>query len=167
MVTTPDKPTQPAVLTITWERLPDTVPLDDDPVDNTGQPLIAGALREALELAGYLQLQMLIASNFGICATLNGKLVIKAPDWVFVPAVTPLSPGTRDRRSYTPNLDGDIPSVVMEFLCETEGGEYSVKPTHPPGKWFFYEQVLQVRRLASKSLSPIERCGFKMVGACQ
>jgi len=141
-VTTPDQPTQ--ALTITWERLPDTVPLDDEPVDNTGQPLIAGALREALELTGYIQPQMLIASNFGICATLNGKLVIKAPDWVYVPAVTPLSAGTSDRRSYTPNLDGDIPGVVMEFLSETEGGEYSVKPTYPPGKWFFYEQILQV-----------------------
>jgi len=144
MVTTPDKSTQPAALTITWERLPDTVPLDGEPVDNTGQPLIAEALREALELTGYIQPQMLMASNFGICATLNGKLVIKAPDWVYVPTVMPLSSGTSDRRSYTPNLDGDIPSVVMEFLSETEGGEYSVKPTYPPGKWFFYEHILQV-----------------------
>lgn len=32
----------------------------------------------------------------------------------------------------------------MEFLSDTEGGEYSTKPTYPPGKWFFYEQVLQV-----------------------
>ena len=32
----------------------------------------------------------------------------------------------------------------MEFLSDTEGSEYSTKPTYPPGKWFFYEQVLQV-----------------------
>jgi hypothetical protein len=32
----------------------------------------------------------------------------------------------------------------MEFLSDTEGGEYSSKPTYPPGKWFFYEQVLKV-----------------------
>jgi hypothetical protein len=32
----------------------------------------------------------------------------------------------------------------MEFLSETDGGEYSVKRTYPPGKWFFYEQILQV-----------------------
>jgi hypothetical protein len=36
----------------------------------------------------------------------------------------------------------------MEFLSETEGGEYSIKPTYPPGKWFFYEQVLQVPQYA-------------------
>lgn len=32
----------------------------------------------------------------------------------------------------------------MEFLSATEGGEYSIKPTYPPGKWFFYEQILRV-----------------------
>lgn len=36
----------------------------------------------------------------------------------------------------------------MEFLSDTEGGEYSIKPTHPPGKWFFYEQVLKVPNYA-------------------
>jgi len=48
------------------------------------------------------------------------------------------------KRSYTPNLQGDIPLVVMEFLSDTEGTEYSSKRTYPPGKWFFYEQILQV-----------------------
>jgi hypothetical protein len=47
-------------------------------------------------------------------------------------------------RSYTPQLQGDFPAIVMEFLSDTEGGEYSVKPTYPPGKWLFYEQVLRV-----------------------
>jgi hypothetical protein len=32
----------------------------------------------------------------------------------------------------------------MEFLSDTEGTEYSSKRTYPPGKWFFYEQILQV-----------------------
>jgi Putative restriction endonuclease len=36
----------------------------------------------------------------------------------------------------------------MEFLSDTEGGEYSVKPTYPPGKWLFYEQVLKVLNYA-------------------
>lgn len=48
------------------------------------------------------------------------------------------------KRSYTPQLQGDIPVIVMEFLSDTEGGEYSSKPTYPPGKWFFYERVLEV-----------------------
>jgi Uma2 family endonuclease len=86
---------------------------------------------------------MLIASNLGICATVNGELVIKAPDWFYVPRVQPLTQ-RYDRKSYTPNLEGDTPSLVMEFLSDTEGGEYSVKRSYPPGKWFFYEQVLKV-----------------------
>ena len=36
----------------------------------------------------------------------------------------------------------------MEFLSDTEGSEYSSKPTYPPGKWFFYEQILQVPNYA-------------------
>lgn len=145
MVATPEKrvnPTPP--LKITWEKLPDDVPLEDAPVENTGQPLIAGALRETLEIAGYIQPQMLVASNLGICATLNDQMVIKAPDWLFVSSVLPLPEGTSDRRSYTPQLEGEIPKVVMEFLSDTDGSEYSVKPTYPPGKWYFYERILQV-----------------------
>lgn len=132
-----------ATLTVTWEKLPDDFQLEEQPVENTGQPLIAGALREILELRGFIKPEMLIASNFGLCATVNSELVIKAPDWVYVPSVLPIESG-KDRKSYTPQLEGDIPSVVMEFLSETDGGEYSVKRTYPPGKWFFYEQILQV-----------------------
>ena len=36
----------------------------------------------------------------------------------------------------------------MEFLSDTKGGEYSSKPTYPPGKWFYYEQVLKVLNYA-------------------
>jgi Uma2 family endonuclease len=144
MVATQHDPVQKiATLTVTWEKLPDDFQLEEQPVENTGQPLIAGALREILELMGYIKPEMLIASNFGLCATVNSELVIKAPDWVYVPSVLPIEPG-KDRKSYTPQLEGDIPSVVMEFLSETDAGEYSVKRTYPPGKWFFYEQILQV-----------------------
>ena len=147
MVTTPDSPVaqmpvhQAVAPIVTWEALPDDVPLDDEPVENTGQPLLAGALRESLELAGFIQPKMLIASNFGLCATMNGELVIKAPAWVYVPSVSTLE---ADRRSYTPKLQGATPIVVMEFLSHKDGGEYSVKRTVPPGKWFFYEQVLKI-----------------------
>ncbi|VXD17762.1 conserved hypothetical protein [Planktothrix serta PCC 8927] len=128
---------------ITWEKLPDDFLLEDEPVENTTQPLIAGALRESLELASLIQPEMLIASNFGLCATVNGELVIKAPDWVYIKQVQPIE-AEKARKSYTPNLQGDIPSIVIEFLSETEGGEYSVKRSYPPGKWYFYEQILQV-----------------------
>ncbi|MBE9188930.1 Uma2 family endonuclease [Gloeocapsopsis crepidinum LEGE 06123] len=126
---------------VSWEALPDDFQLEDEPVENTGQPIIAGALRESLEISGFIQPQMLIASNFGLCATINGQFVVKAPDWVYVGRV---NQALGDRKSYTPNLEGDVPQVVMEFLSDTDGQEYSVKRTHPPGKWFFYEQILQV-----------------------
>ena len=128
-------------LVITWEALPEDFQLEDEPVENTGQPLLAGALRESLEIFGFIQPQMLIASNFGICATVNGQFIAKAPDWVYIPSVKSIED---NRRSYTPLLEGDIPAIVMEFLSETQGEEYSVKRTYPPGKWIFYEQILKV-----------------------
>jgi Uma2 family endonuclease len=131
----------PSELVITWEALPHDFQLEDEPVENTGQPILAGALKESLEIAGFIKPQMLIASNFGLCATINGDFIAKAPDWLYVPSVKEIIP---ERKSYTPHLEGDIPAVVMEFLSDTEGGEYSVKRTYPPGKWFFYEQILQV-----------------------
>ncbi|MGB7272434.1 MAG: Uma2 family endonuclease [Geitlerinemataceae cyanobacterium] len=127
---------------ITWEKLPDDFILPDDPVDNITQPLLAAALTDSLAVAGKLSDQTLTPTNYGICATLSGKFVVKAPDWAFVPNIW-VSREEVDR-SYTPRLQGEIPVIVMEFLSETDGGEYSVKPTYPPGKWFFYEQVLQV-----------------------
>jgi hypothetical protein len=126
---------------ITWEKLPDHYPLPDDPVDNLAQPILAATLREILEISGLIQPTMLIATNFGICATVEGKTVVKAPDWVYVPNVMPTS---KNRRSYTPHTEGAVPQVVMEFLSETEGGEYSIDPNYPYGKWYFYEQILQV-----------------------
>ncbi len=128
-------------LVISWEALPDDFELEDEPVENTGQPLLAGALRESLEISGFIQPQMLIASNFGICATLNGEFMPKAPDWVYIASVKEI---LAERPSYTPHLEGEIPTLVMEFLSNKNGEKYSVKRTYPPGKWFFYEQILQV-----------------------
>lgn len=132
---------QPA---IAWEKLPDDFPLDDEPLDNINQPLLATALTEAFELSGRLQDTMLVGTNFGICATVDGKLIIKAPDWFYVRSILPTNPPNKNRRSYTPNLEGEIPAIVMEFLSESEGGEYSIKSKYPPGKWFYYEQILKV-----------------------
>jgi hypothetical protein len=129
--------------TITWEKLPDDFILPDEPVDNNLQPLLAAALRESLELAGLILESMLIASNFGLCATVKTQTVVKAPDWVYIPSVKPIARG-EIRRSYTPHLQGEIPTIVLEFISETEGGEYSFNPHYPYGKWYFYEQILQV-----------------------
>ncbi|MCA1994834.1 MAG: Uma2 family endonuclease, partial [Coleofasciculus sp. S288] len=118
----------------------------DEPVDNIDQPLLAAALSESLEQAGRLQENTLIATNYGVCATLDGKFVAKAPDWMYVPQIWVAREEVR--RSYTPKLQGDVPAIVIEFLSETEGAEYSIKPTYPPGKWFFYEQVLQIPQYA-------------------
>ncbi|MFQ4137992.1 Uma2 family endonuclease [Nodosilinea sp. PGN35] len=127
---------------VTWEKLPDDFILDDEPVDHINQPAIAAALTDSLELAGLLPAQALVMTNYGLCATVNGRTVVKAPDWGYVPEIR--VPRAEVTRSYTPQLQGDFPAIAMEFLSDTEGGEYSSKPTHPPGKWFFYEQVLRV-----------------------
>lgn len=135
-----------ATYEITWEKLPDDFVLDDEPVDNINQPLLAAALTESLELAVRLSANALTITNYGICATLNNKIVVKAPDWGFIPSIR--VPREEVKRSYTPQLQGDFPVIVMEFLSDTEGGEYSSKPTYPPGKWFYYEQVLKVPNYA-------------------
>ncbi|WP_414576010.1 Uma2 family endonuclease [Anabaena sp. CCY 9402-a] len=131
---------------ITWEKLPDDYKLPDEPVDNINQPFLAAALTQSLELAGKLPLNALSPTNYGICATLNGKTIVKAPDWAYIPNIKV----SREEvtRSYTPQLEGDIPVIVIEFLSDTDGSEYSSKPTYPPGKWFFYECVLKVPNYA-------------------
>jgi Uma2 family endonuclease len=129
--------------TITWEPLPANFVLPDDPVENTQQPSLAAALTDALGAAGYIQPEMLIASNLGLVATVNKKIVVKAPDWFYVPQVHPLPEGVI-RRSYTPNTDGANVAIAMEFLSEAEGGELSLRATPPYGKFYFYERILQV-----------------------
>ena len=131
------------VYQVSWEQLPDDYLLPDEPVDNTDHSLLATALRESLELAGLLDTpERLVAANVGICTAVNGKTVVKAPDWFYVPHVLPLNP-PRARRSYAPHLDGEVPALVIEFLSETDGGEYSSRPFFPYGKFWYYERILQ------------------------
>lgn len=129
--------------TVTWEPLPADFVLPDDPVENIQQPPLAAALTDALGAAGRIQPEMLIASNFALVATVNKRVVVKAPDWLSVPQVHPVAEGTI-RRSYTPNLEGEPVAVVMEFLSEEDGGELSVRSTPPYGKLYFYERILKV-----------------------
>lgn len=130
-------------LVVTWEKLPADYVLPDDPVENIQQPILAAALTDALGEAGFIQPEMLIASNFGLVATVNQKTVVKAPDWLYVPRIVPM-PESVVRRSYTPTLEGEPVAVVMEFLSETDTGEYSVRPNYPYGKLYFYEHILCV-----------------------
>lgn len=137
MVQTPTFPYQ-----IHWEKLPNDFILPDEPVDNINQPSLAAALTESLVNANKLSPDSITTTNYGICVKLEQQFVVKAPDWAYIPRIT--VPKTEIERSYTPQLQGDIPAIVMEFLSETEGGEYSIKPNYPFGKWFFYEKILKV-----------------------
>lgn len=128
---------------VTWEKLPDDFILPDDPVENLQQPSLAAALTDALDAARRIQPEMLIASNFGLVANINQKTVVKAPDWLYVPRVLPVGTGVI-RRSYTPNIEGEPVAVVMEFLSDSDNTEYSIRPTFPYGKLYFYEKILQV-----------------------
>lgn len=128
---------------ICWEKPPKDYILPDEPMDNFSQPLLAEALREALSQANLTSPTQLIATNFGISATVEGYPIVKAPDWMYVLHTFPISEG-EERRTYTPHVEGDVPSVVMEFISESPRGEYSKIATPPYGKWFFYEQILEV-----------------------
>ena len=102
---------------VVWEKLPKDFILPDDPVDNIKQPPLAAALTESLSLAGLLSKTDATTTNYGICAKVEGKTVVKAPNWFWIPAIS--VPRTEISRSYTPVLEGDIPLVVMEFISET------------------------------------------------
>jgi Uma2 family endonuclease len=130
-------------LSVTWEALPDDFILSDDPVENIQQPYLAAALTDALGAANRIQPSMLITTNMGLVATVQKKTIVTAPDWFYVPQVLSVPEGVI-RRSYTPNLQGQPVAIVMEFLSDTEAGEYSVRPTYPYGKLYFYEHILQV-----------------------
>ncbi|MBW4440362.1 MAG: Uma2 family endonuclease [Plectolyngbya sp. WJT66-NPBG17] len=133
-------PPQPIV---TWEPLPDDYPLPDDPVENLQQPSLAAALTDALGANDRIRSEMLIGSNFGIVATVRKRIVVKAPDWFYVPQVQPVAEDVI-RRSYTPNAEGAPVAIVMEFLSNEDGGELSIRSTPPYGKLHYYEQILQV-----------------------
>lgn len=115
---------------ITWEPLPADFVLPDDPVENIQQPPLAAALTDALGAANRIQPEMLIGSNFGLVAMVNKKVVVKAPDWLYVPQVHSVPDGVI-RRSYTPHLEGAAVAVVMEFLSEEEGGSCRCDRPHP------------------------------------
>lgn len=127
---------------IAWEKLPHDFPIPDEPVDNIAKVELAHALTDTLEAAKLLPEKALAIGDYPICVKVNDKTVLKAPDWVYIPKIkTTLQ---EINRSYTPHLEGEIPAIVMEFLSDKEGGEYSVKPSYPPGKWYFYERILKV-----------------------
>jgi hypothetical protein len=136
---------------ITWPLLPEDFELPDDPVEDESQPLLAAALRQPLTTFPELMQDALVVSNFALCAGVSfpaspdeePRIICKAPDWMYVRPVNPLNV-SRIRRSYTPNAEGTIPQIVMEFLSETYGEEYSVEFMSRVGKWFFYEQVIKV-----------------------
>lgn len=138
---------------ITWPLIPEDFQLPDDPVEDESQPLLAAALRQPLTALPQLMQDALIVSNFALCAGVSlpaspndePRIICKAPDWMYVKPVNPQNV-SRTRRSYTPNAEGTIPQIVMEFLSETYGEEYSVEFTSRVGKWFFYEQAIKVPR---------------------
>ncbi|MGD1896482.1 MAG: Uma2 family endonuclease [Phormidesmis sp.] len=126
---------------IEWPKLPDDFVLPDDPVENEAQPLLAAALTNALGSIPTATKSALIVSNFALCASVDGRIICKAPDWMYV---APVEASEGIRRSYTPHTEGVIPPVVMEFLSESDCGEYSVQSGRKLGKWYFYEQIIEV-----------------------
>lgn len=137
---------------ITWEKLSDDFVLPDDHVNNNLQPLLAEALREPLELAGLFLESMLIATNFGICETVGDKTVVKAPDWVYIPEVKPLSERVV-RRAYTRKLQGNLPLIALGLIVLS-----IILPTHSINKFSFredfYSQFLFLFCLESQKSFP-------------
>lgn len=127
---------------ITWEKLPDDFILPDDPVDNLYQPWIAAALTEILWLAELVPKTALTCTNYGVIATVDGEPIAKAPDWAYIANIT--VPIQEVNRSYTPHLHGEVPTIVLEFLSDIDGTEYSSKPENPMGKWYYYQKILEV-----------------------
>ncbi len=126
---------------MTWEPLPKDFKLENEFIENTAQTLLSGALCESLEIAGLIQPQILIGSHIGLCATINGQFLAKAPDWFYVPSVKEI---LAERPAYTPYLDGELPIIVIEFLSNKNGDKFSGKQTYPQGKYFFYECLLKI-----------------------
>jgi hypothetical protein len=133
--------TSVAEIKITWPKLPEDFVLPDDPVENLEHPLLANALRQSL--TPELCQNALITANFALCAAIDNRPICKAPDWMYVRPIAPWS-NPEPRRSYTPHTEGPIPLIVMEFLSDTYGEEYSIEFQKRIGKWYFYEQIIQV-----------------------
>lgn len=140
---THDRP--PITYKVAWKKLPKEFVLEEHPLQDIDQHSIAAALRESLEIAGLILEGTLVAAHLAICVNFEDNIVIKAPDFFYGTNVKPLRDG-EIRRCYIPNLEGDIPAVVMEFLPTNPPryeDEYSAKPSYIPGKWFIYEKILQ------------------------
>ncbi len=117
--------------TVTWNALPADFILPDEPVENIQQPILAAALTDALGASGLIKPKMLIGSNFGLVATVNKKIIVKAPYWVYVPQVQPLEQCVI-RRSYTPHL---------EVRC-LHNGQYQLMPAMENGRYWIPELEL-------------------------
>ncbi|MEG4217194.1 hypothetical protein QUA27_17185 [Microcoleus sp. Pol14C6] len=115
-------------LKITCPLLPDDFILPDDPVDDIEHPLISNGLRQSVVDAPELIQNALIVSNFAWWAAVDDRTICKAPDWMYVQPVQK-RPHNDPRRSYTHDIEGTVPFVVMEFLSATYGDEYSVEHT--------------------------------------
>lgn len=124
---------------IRWEPLPADYVLPEDSVENVQQPWLAAALTDALDTAGLLYPDLLVASNLALTAVIKRQTIVKAPDWIYVPQVLPLPEGGI-RRSYTPQAEGAPVAIAMEFLSESDCGELSARSTYPYGKLYFYER---------------------------
>ena len=124
---------------VTWEALPADYILPDDPVENIQQPSLAAALTDALGTAGRIQPQMLIGSNFGLVATVNKKIVVKAPDWFYVPQVQPVAADVI-RRSYTQNFRRGCCGCGDGISLRYRRRKLSVRSTPPYGKLYFYDR---------------------------
>ncbi len=126
---------------ITWHLLPDDFVLPDDPVENEAQPRLASALTSALSSQPDLMQDALVVSNFALCASVDARMICKAPDWMYI---APIERIDRIRRSYTPHREGGVPPLVMEFLSESDCGEYSIRSSNGFGKWYFYERIIKI-----------------------
>jgi len=69
----------------------------------------------------------------------------KAPDWFLVPGVPRLLDGIF-RNSYVLWNEHIVPSIVMEFISETPGGEWDKTPR--TGKFWVYEQGIKAPHYA-------------------
>jgi Uma2 family endonuclease len=126
---------------ITWEVPAPDFDIPDEPMDNFDQSLLAEALRDALSCAQRLSNNELCATSLALCVKVDGKTITKAPDWFYVPDVIPTE---KNRKSYTPIAEGNLPSIVMEFLSDKKGNEYNKSDMPPYGKWYFYEKILKI-----------------------
>ena len=79
---------------IAWQPLPVDFVLPDDPVGKHPTATPSGCPHRCplVQPKGFTH-KMLIASNMALVATVNEKIVVKAPDWFYVPRVQPLAKG--------------------------------------------------------------------------